>query len=399
MDEERNSAEQNLSAVGSDSENSGDGLLDSSSEITVSKKTLALIIQELESRKTEIEELKAQLKEVQTSQSSGSRYETDYKQALERSSQNLTTESTRVSGDTSKQEPLTEGRRKFFKKLTVGIAGGLVAASGVEALTGTTPTAEARVINQVNPGAIIVPNNPSITGRAPAGKSYGLVATDGSAPVNLANLPPQNIAVYGSGTGASSTGVYGYGAIGVVASSSLNRSQLRLVPNASSGPPPTTGTFNIGEFWLNQKGSLYVYTSNGWKSAIYGYGNSTRPSVGVYGYGSSATGVYGYGKGPTGVYGYGSGSGATGIYGYGKGSNSSGIYGYGNGGAGVYGYGTTGVIASSNGKHGQFKIIPSQIVGPPASGTIGEFWVAWNGALYIYASTGGTTSWKLVTMV
>ena len=217
-------------------------------------------------------------------------------------------------------------RRRLLKGLAVGL---MVAGVG---LAGPKGTVQARTLAQGNPGAVIVPNGKSVTPLpTETPYSYGLVVSTDTLDLNT-DLAPNNTAVTGIGTGTAGIGLLGVstdptgigvygsndagigvsgesrGGNGVFASSGTgvalqanstdNRAvsgysingpalygvsvntyggvfgsdqnfPLRLVPGGTGQPDPAKSV-QVGAFWLNATGDLFVYTgATGWKRVMY----------------------------------------------------------------------------------------------------------------------------------
>ncbi|HEX8681254.1 MAG TPA: hypothetical protein VF707_03000 [Ardenticatenaceae bacterium] len=195
------------------------------------------------------------------------------------------------------------------------------------------------------------------------------------------------IAVRGSATEPTGTGVYGYGGTGVFGIS------VTTDGKGVYGYAEATTGHNSGVYGESKSETGYgVYgTSNYvgvYGETVSGYGVYAKSDyIGVYGFGSSGYGVYGqsvsgrgvYGKGneDDGVYGTstdgdgveGHSTNNTGVYGHSDSDSSAGVYGYGNS-IGVEGYGDIGVYGVSMVNGGVAGFGPPK--GTDGYGTYGE---------------------------
>lgn len=142
-------------------------------------------------------------------------------------------------------------RRGLIRKISLATIGAGLAVP----FAGKLEEAEARAIvpaSALNIGQIVVPAGGNYTSTPPAGKSYGLAASSNPS-FNLSTLPASSTGVAGisSDTGLAGTGgIYGVTADGSVA-------PLLLKPASSGTGPPSSGTHQAGEFYVDSSGALY----------------------------------------------------------------------------------------------------------------------------------------------
>jgi hypothetical protein len=217
-------------------------------------------------------------------------------------------------------------RRRMLKKLGAGaMLTGLVATAG---LASQTQTAHAEVLNNPfsNIGAIITPKGSTVSGTPPSSRKFGLLASANAA-LDLSTLTggPAMAAIFGQGKGGlagvlgtsdtnigvfarsssndglhalsdtgrgvvgssntatavtgdsnagigvfgdstSSVGVFGASSRDVgVKATSITGAPFEIVPQDIA---PTTN-LRKGQMYVDMEGTLFVYTSSGWRPVIY----------------------------------------------------------------------------------------------------------------------------------
>lgn len=149
-----------------------------------------------------------------------------------------------------------------------GVAGfgGSNRGSGVFGLGGGTDGPGVRGIGAggpvQNPPPVLTGNAVGVLGLGGAGNSDGVdgIANGGGHGVRGVSIGANGVGV--SGNSNSGSGVYGFSAGGYGAEFAGGFAQLHLVPSGTTGHP-TSGAHNMGEFYVDNSGSLFYCKANG----------------------------------------------------------------------------------------------------------------------------------------